>query len=64
MAYPEGRLLALRDGGLHTLAPDGWVAVGRTLPAGVAPITREEAEDWCETAGWRLDLLDAVPRRS
>lgn len=61
MAYPAGRLLALRDGGLHALAPDGWIALGRTLPAGAAPMTREEAEDWCEAAGWDLHLLDAVP---
>lgn len=61
MAYPDGRLLAIRDGGLHALAPDGWIAIGRTLPVGAAPMTREEAEDWCESAGWDLHLLDEVP---
>lgn len=61
MAYPQGRLLVLRDGGLHAMAPDGWIALGRTIPAGAVPVTREEAEDWCEIAGWDLHLLDELP---
>jgi hypothetical protein len=60
MAYPEGRLLAARSGAVHVLAPDGWSKLGG-VPAGAAPLAREEAEDWCERQGWELDLLDAVP---
>ncbi|MFD9734493.1 hypothetical protein [Umezawaea sp. NPDC059074] len=60
MAFPHGRLLALRAGALHVLAPDGWDRVGRTA-AGARSISRVEAEDWCETEGWALDLLDQVP---
>lgn len=61
MAFPDGRLLALRDGQLHVLAPDGWTKLRATRPAGTAWATREEAEDWCERAGWDLHLLDQVP---
>lgn len=60
MAYPDGRLLALRDGVAHLLAPDGWDRLG-VRPGGTTWLTREEAEDWCEREGWDLDLLDAVP---
>ncbi|HEX6344012.1 hypothetical protein [Umezawaea sp.] len=60
MAFPHGRLLALRGETLHVLAPDGWDRVARTA-AGARSITREEAEDWCEREGWNPDLLDAVP---
>jgi hypothetical protein len=63
MAYPEGRLLALRDGVLYVLGPDGWSKVGATTPATAEPLTREDAEDWCERQGWDLELLDAVPRQ-
>jgi hypothetical protein len=63
MAYPEGRLLALRDGVVHVLAPDGWSKLGPDIPRGAALLTREDAEDWCERQGWELELLDAVPRR-
>jgi hypothetical protein len=61
MAFPEGRLLALRDGRLHVLAPDGWTHLSLPRPAGATPLTREEAEDWCEREGWDLHLLDQVP---
>ncbi len=61
MAYPDGRLLALRDARLHVLAPDGWTKLGRGRPAGAAWLTREEAEDWLEREGWDIALLDTVP---
>lgn len=61
MAFPEGRLLALRAGRLHLLAPDGWTELRMERPRGSTWLTREEAEDWCEREGWPLDLLDAVP---
>jgi hypothetical protein len=61
MAYPEGRLLALREGLLHVLAPDGWTRLRTSRPAGTAWLTREEAEDWCEREGWPLHLLNEVP---
>lgn len=61
MAFPEGRLLALRGGQLHVLAADGWTRLGRERPAGATWLSREEAEDWCEREGWDLHLLDAVP---
>ncbi|MCS7478950.1 hypothetical protein ACFFQW_36460 [Umezawaea endophytica] len=60
MAFPHGRLLALRGGSLHVLAPDGWDRVARTA-SGARSISRVEAEDWCESEGWDLDLLDEVP---
>jgi hypothetical protein len=63
MAYPEGRLLAVRDALLYVLAPDGWSKLGTATPASAQPLTREEAEDWCERQGWDLELLDAVPRQ-
>jgi hypothetical protein len=63
MAYPEGRLLALRDGVVHVLAPDGWSKLGQDIPRGAGLLTREAAEDWCERQGWDLELLDAVPRQ-
>jgi hypothetical protein len=63
MAYPEGRLLALRDGVVHVLAPDGWSKLGPDTPQGAAPLGREDAEDWCERQGWDLELLDAVPHQ-
>lgn len=62
MAYPEGRLLAARDGTVHVLAPDGWSKLGDRTPQNAGPLSREDAEDWCEQQGWELDLLDAVPR--
>ena len=61
MAFSEGRLLAIRDGQLHVLAPDGWTRLGGPRPAGAEPLTRQEAEDWCEREGWDLHLLDQVP---
>lgn len=63
MAYSEGRLLALRDGVLYVLAPDGWSKLGTATPPNAEPLTHEEAEDWCEQQGWDLELLDAVPRQ-
>ncbi|MGH3435842.1 MAG: hypothetical protein ACRDRN_05180 [Sciscionella sp.] len=61
MAYPDGRLLALRDGRMHVLAPDGWTSIGPVRATGAVQLSREEAEDWCERAGWDLNLLDALP---
>lgn len=61
MAFPEGRLLALRDGRVHVLAADGWTTLGRDVPPAATWLTREEAEDWCEREGWDLNLLDQVP---
>lgn len=62
MAYPEGRLLAVRDRELYVLAADGWSKVTADMPPNATPLTREDAEDWCERQGWDLELLDAVPR--
>jgi hypothetical protein len=61
MAYPEGRLLALRGGSLHVLAPDGWARLGQAVPSTAACLSREDAEDWCEQQGWDLELLNSVP---
>ena len=61
MAFPRGRLIAARDRQHYVLAPDGWTPLGTTRPNGPAPITRQDAEDWCEHEGWNLHLLDEVP---
>jgi hypothetical protein len=61
MAYPEGRLLAQRDGTVFVLAPDGWTHLGSPTLSGLTRLAREEAEDWCEQQGWDLELLNAVP---
>ncbi len=60
MVFPRGRLLAVRAGRLHVLAPDGWDPIGGRAEH-ARPVTREEAEDWCEHEGWDLNLLDNVP---
>lgn len=62
MAYPEGRLLAVAEGQGYVLAADGWTKLGHRLPAGAVPLTREEAEDWCERQGWDLHFLERTPR--
>jgi hypothetical protein len=51
MAFPDGRLLAHRGGRLYLLAPDGWTRLGVDRPADAKPLTRAEAEDWCEREG-------------
>ncbi|PPK70502.1 hypothetical protein V5P93_000618 [Actinokineospora auranticolor] len=61
MAFPDGRLLAIRAGEVHVLAPDGWVHLGRVKPPSADYLSRESAEDWCEREGWPLDLLNEVP---
>jgi hypothetical protein len=61
MAFPQGRLLALRAGRLHVLAPDGWVRLGRERPSGAEWLSREDAEDWCQRQGWDLEFLNLVP---
>lgn len=63
MAYPEGRLLAVWDREVLVLAPDGWSRLPADVPPDAEPLTREDAEDWCERQGWDLELLDAVPRQ-
>jgi hypothetical protein len=62
MAYPEGRLLAVRDSELYVLAAHGWSRIPADVPRNAMPLTREEAEDRCERQGWDLELLAAVPR--
>ena len=57
MAFPAGRLLALRGDRLHVLAPDGWTLLDQAPPAGAIRLTLEEAEDWCEAQGWNLAVL-------
>jgi hypothetical protein len=64
MAFPEGRLLAVRETALYVLAPDGWSKLATAVPPHADPLTREAAEDWCEGQGWDLELLDAVPRQA
>lgn len=61
MAYPAGRLIAVQGPRAHVLAVDGWLRLGATLPRSATTMTREEAEDWCEAAGWDLFLLDQLP---
>jgi hypothetical protein len=61
MAYPDGRLLAVHGGRLHLLGPEGWTALAKGRPPGAVPLTRQDAEDWCERQGWDLHLLDAIP---
>jgi hypothetical protein len=61
MAFPRGRLLAVRAGHAHVLAPDGWDHVGDRGPVGATGLSREEAEVWCEREGWHPALLDRVP---
>jgi hypothetical protein len=67
MAFPEGRLLAVADPtgspAPFVLAPDGWSPLSAPVPANAEPLTREDAEDWCERQGWDLELLDSVPRQ-
>lgn len=63
MAYPEGRLIAVRDAVPHVLGPNGWSRLGEAVPPSAEPLTREEAEDWCEQQGWDLELLNSVPRQ-
>jgi hypothetical protein len=62
MAYPEGRLLAVRESVRHVLTPDGWAPLSAPVPAGAETLTRQDAEDWCERQGWDLELLNDVPR--
>jgi len=61
MAFPDGRLLAVRDTQVYLLAPDGWTRLGAPRTRSAEPLDREAAEDWCEREGWDLHLLDAVP---
>lgn len=61
MAFPRGRLLAVRGGRLHVLAPDGWDVLGGTRPESARPISRGEAADWCRFEGFDEAVLDAVP---
>lgn len=61
MAYPDGRLLALREERLYVLAVDGWSAIGHGRPAGAQWLVRQEAEQWCAAQGVGVDVLDEVP---
>ncbi|HUQ60392.1 hypothetical protein [Lentzea sp.] len=64
MAFPHGRLIATRDGASYVLAPDGWDHLPGPRPRHATSVSREEAEDWCESEGWDLNLLDEVPTPS
>lgn len=61
MAYPAGRLIAVEGSAAHVLAVDGWLRLGAFPPRTATPISRVEAEDWCEAQGWSLFLLDQLP---
>ncbi|MFD0206345.1 MULTISPECIES: hypothetical protein [Saccharothrix] len=61
MAFPRGRLMAVRGGRLYVLAPDGWDVVGGRRPEGARPIGREEAAEWCRFEGIGEEVLDEVP---
>jgi hypothetical protein len=61
MAYPHGRLVAARSDVGYVLAPDGWIRLGAIPRSHGAPLTRQEAQDWCERHGWDARLLDALP---
>lgn len=61
MAYPAGRLIAVCGGKAHVLAVDGWLRLGTAFPRNAVPVTKQEAEDWCEAEGWDLFLLDQLP---
>jgi hypothetical protein len=62
MAYPDGRLLAMREGRLYVLAVDGWsAAAGSGRPGGTTWLVRTEAEQWCDRRGIDTHLLDQVP---
>jgi hypothetical protein len=61
MAFPRGRLLAVRGGRLHVLAPDGWDVLGGVRPEGARPVSREDAAEWCRFEGFDEAVLDAVP---
>ncbi len=61
MAYPQGRLLAVRNSTGYILTPDDWSRLSAALPVDAEALTREDAEDWCARQGWDLELLDAVP---
>jgi hypothetical protein len=61
MAFPRGRLLAVRDDRRYVLAPDGWTALGGNRLSSPTPMSRKEAEDWCAREGRDRHLLDEVP---
>ncbi|WP_229371735.1 hypothetical protein [Umezawaea beigongshangensis] len=62
MAFPHGRLLAVREGRAHVLSADGWDRVGDRAPSGATRLSRAEAEAWCAREGWPQPLLTEVPR--
>lgn len=61
MAFPEGRLLAVRGGRCYLLAPDGWTALGSAAPAGASPLSRAEAEDWLDRHGYDRGHVERLP---
>lgn len=62
MMYPHGRLVAVVSGITYVLASDGWIRLGAVRPPSGEPLTRQEADDWCQRHGWDACLLDTVPR--
>ncbi|ACU34485.1 hypothetical protein Amir_0518 [Actinosynnema mirum DSM 43827] len=61
MAFPAGRLMAVRGGRLSVLAPDGWRPVPGRRPDGARPVSREGAAEWCAREGRDAGVLDVVP---
>ncbi|WP_424184110.1 hypothetical protein ACOBQX_19530 [Actinokineospora sp. G85] len=61
MAFPQGRLLAVRGSRVHLLAVDGWTALGSASTSSARPLSREEAVRWCAEQGLAVEQLDHVP---
>lgn len=61
MAYPDGRLLAVRAGTVHVLGADGWSPLSAPVPATAEPLTRQDAQDWLRRRDRDPAVLDAVP---
>lgn len=61
MAYPDGRLLAVRATAAHVLGPAGWSVLSAPVPTTAEVLTRQEAVAWVSRRGWDPAMLDAVP---
>lgn len=61
MAYPAGRLLAVRAGAAHVLGAAGWSPLSAAVPATAEPLSRQDAQDWVRRQDWDPAVLDAVP---
>ncbi|WP_235926609.1 hypothetical protein [Actinokineospora pegani] len=61
MAFPRGRLLAMRGSRAYLLAVDGWTGLGSSSTSSAQPLSREAATRWCAEEGWAVELLDQVP---